>query len=670
MCQYIVPILWSSVSPEINSCTWQNPSMNNWVPTVVLIAQLSPLLEVDSSLPCSAIVGSEDCICGHHDAPESAWPLECSSQRCESNRSSESWRFLQKNRLSFLSLWTFPGHFFRVVSARESFHRDDRQVPFSLSSLSVGGFPHMVWGNFRSWPKSVLRHPRSDFSRAEEVLLCMTPSSCSTVSDRTFAILMVRQQQFFSCVAKCRVIIGHRSANSAYWLISATWRSLSSPFPTGLVLVLHEAHHVLVLPPVSTYRCMCRVAISDTNFPFIPISTSSTLPVDSSRCFTSRLPFFCYVFNLPFLDITASVGVCHDSAALPNASTGVLTVNWHSCQETVPHRWVPFLSASPAPRWIVLLMRSLDIVTSCELIAFSRVPNSLLTLILENHHLHVTHLCLILHLNGHVVVDHRIWTSHFICRATSDDRICTWACHYAGYADDKNIDRPSDGLTSDLVVVNLLTCAVDQLWYQTRCSPPEPAVLNLRHRHRIVHPHVTLLKQRTSCSTDAVQPHSLMHFDCIFLWPDWLRKLTISLSRCEFPYCIHPSNHSWSRLCLFIRRRNYERLQTSRTSIDVCCFHRGLLPFRSGDWLSRRVMDGSVQFVVSRCSLAFLLRGLVSERTTRYTCCTLPEENTSMRCWVAVKVCSAEFFHYLAHAVAFYEVRHWWWGLDSDLCQH
>ena len=43
----------------------------------------------------------------------------------------------RKIGLSFLSLWTIPRRLFGVVSARESIHRDRRQVPSGPSSLSV-----------------------------------------------------------------------------------------------------------------------------------------------------------------------------------------------------------------------------------------------------------------------------------------------------------------------------------------------------------------------------------------------------------------------------------------------------------------------------------------------------------------------------------------------------
>ena len=50
---------------------------------------------------------------------------------------SESRPFLPQDYLSFLSLGTFPRRLLGVVSARESIHRDSRQVPSSSSSLTV-----------------------------------------------------------------------------------------------------------------------------------------------------------------------------------------------------------------------------------------------------------------------------------------------------------------------------------------------------------------------------------------------------------------------------------------------------------------------------------------------------------------------------------------------------
>ena len=102
---------------------------------------------------------------------------------------SESLPFLPQDDLSFLSLWTIPRHLFGVLSARESFHRDRRQVASGPSSLTVllssRSFPQAapssrspysvcfvtqnVWHMrstserlyFPTRLQSVLRHPRS-----------------------------------------------------------------------------------------------------------------------------------------------------------------------------------------------------------------------------------------------------------------------------------------------------------------------------------------------------------------------------------------------------------------------------------------------------------------------------------------------------------------------------
>ena len=122
-----------------------------------------------------------------------------------------------------------PRHWFGVVSARESFHRDRRQVPSKslqfVCLLSSRSFPQAepssrspysvcfitqnVWhmgscSGRLSFPTPGVRpfallNPERlssstftfvGFSRAEEVLLSMAPSSCSAAPARTSAIRM------------------------------------------------------------------------------------------------------------------------------------------------------------------------------------------------------------------------------------------------------------------------------------------------------------------------------------------------------------------------------------------------------------------------------------------------------------------------------------------------
>ena len=94
-----------------------------------------------------------------------------------------------------------------------------------------------------------------------------------------------------------------------------------------------------------------------------------------------------------------------------------------------------------------------------------------------------------------------------------------------------------------------------------------------------------------------------------------------------------------------------------------CHSHLGLIPLRSGDCLSRRIMDGSMQFAVdhwwsNQVQSPHHVRGSVSEGTTSCTCRTLPEQNSSIRCWTAAKACSAELFRYLACTVSLSRLTH------------
>ena len=52
------------------------------------------------------------------------------------------------------------------------------------------------------------------------------------------------------------------------------------------------------------------------------------------------------------------------------------------------------------------------------------------------------------------------------------------------------------------------------------------------------------------------------------------------------------------------------------------------------------------------------MRGSVSEGTTSCTCRTLPEQNSSIRCWTAANACSAELFRYLACTVSLSSLTH------------
>ena len=112
------------------------------------------------------------------------------------------------------------------------------------------------------------------FSLAEEVLLCMTPSSCSAVSDRTSAIRM-SLAALHSCEQVPR---GHRAPLGQFRILddfSGVAESLlSSHDRPWCWSCKHQAHNALVLPPASTYRCKCHVTLVDTNCPLIPISTS------------------------------------------------------------------------------------------------------------------------------------------------------------------------------------------------------------------------------------------------------------------------------------------------------------------------------------------------------------------------------------------------------------
>ena len=88
----------------------------------------------------------------------------------------------------------------------------------------------------------------------------------------------------------------------------------------------------------------------------------------------------------------------------------------------------------------------------------------------------------------------------------------------------------------------------------------------------------------------------------------------------------------------------------------------GLIPLRSRDCQSRRVMDGSTHLAVdhwwSNQAALYPVRGGASEGRTSCTCRTLGEQNSSIRCWTAASACSAELFRYLACTVSLARLTH------------
>ena len=52
------------------------------------------------------------------------------------------------------------------------------------------------------------------------------------------------------------------------------------------------------------------------------------------------------------------------------------------------------------------------------------------------------------------------------------------------------------------------------------------------------------------------------------------------------------------------------------------------------------------------------MRGSVPERTASCTCRTLPEQNSSIRCWTAANACSAQLFRYLACTLSLSRLAH------------
>ena len=98
---------------------------------------------------------------------------------------------------------------------------------------------------------------------------------------RQFQIARVFSRCCSTRVIWCHVVSGHRSADG---MAQSPLSSLVKPWCCSRK---HQAHNAVVLPPASTYRCKCPVAIVDTHCPLFPISTSgftsSTFPVGSSR---------------------------------------------------------------------------------------------------------------------------------------------------------------------------------------------------------------------------------------------------------------------------------------------------------------------------------------------------------------------------------------------------
>ena len=161
---------------------------------------------------------------------------------------------------------------FGVVSARDIFHRDRRQVPSSPSSLSAyssQGAHHrqshllvlrilfvssqkrvaralLFWAAFLShtWCEAICApDPRASFVIHVHLRGLL---SCRGGTFVCGAILLFGSSRSHVCdsyesgsrccftrVTRCLVVIGHRSANSAYWMISAEWRSLSCLLTTG-----------------------------------------------------------------------------------------------------------------------------------------------------------------------------------------------------------------------------------------------------------------------------------------------------------------------------------------------------------------------------------------------------------------------------------------------------
>ena len=181
----------------------------------------------------------------------------------------------------------------------------------------------------------------------------------------------------------------------------------------------YQPHNALVLPPASTYRCKCPVTFVHTNCPLIPISTSGScrrhslsahldsshrglLPVSHVFVDSSRL--LCFLIAPPgrhCVRLLVYLLAFHDSAAVPSAlnqPTSQLTVlsmpslvaccityiafgslhvllarltispcTFLCADNQLIHLskccFAPlgcFLVCNPAPRLIVLLMRSLD----------------------------------------------------------------------------------------------------------------------------------------------------------------------------------------------------------------------------------------------------------------------------------------------------------------------
>ena len=91
-----------------------------------------------------------------------------------------------------------------------------------------------------------------------------------------------------------------------------------------------------------------------------------------------------------------------------------------------------------------------------------------------------------------------------------------------------------------------------------------------------------------------------------------------------------------------------------RRRIDSASFWRLPISTRHG-WINAL---GCRSLVDQPGSPLYPVRGSASEGTTSCTCRTLPEQNSSIRCWTAANACSAELFRYLACTVSLSRLTH------------
>ena len=180
-----------------------------------------------------------------------------------------------------------PRHLFEVVSARESIHRDRRQVPSSPSRFvclpSSRSFPQAepssrspysvcfitqyVWqirssSGRLSFPTPGVRpfalptpeRPSSStfafvgFSRAEGYFCVWNNPPVRQFQIARLRFVRVWQPLLLHSCAKCLVVNGHHSANGM------TESLLSSYDRPWCCSSKHKAHNAFVLPPASTHR--------------------------------------------------------------------------------------------------------------------------------------------------------------------------------------------------------------------------------------------------------------------------------------------------------------------------------------------------------------------------------------------------------------------------------